>query len=616
MSDSFRNLTDLGGLYTDAPEDKIPNRNATDIAEMDLSIRGLIQTRKGYSLFANKITEVGKITRMYLYRKNFGTVSKIMLRVRDNETKSVLEWYNASNPDTSEGAWELLVDSLTTGAIMGFAPFNNTNVNQLIFCNAVQNYSSWNGSTALVSSVTATTITKSGTATFAFEGFSATGVVMVDGVAYTYTGIDVTGKILQGVTPNPVTGGVQAGDGIAQQPDTTTYSSLPKGNIFVVAGARVWVSGVTNRESTLYYSAVGDATNFTAGTNPDDAGIEDFPDGGGKITFLDSKDNSKIIIHKEDAILQFVLDYTSTAKIPKLDVISFADDVGATNIKAGTGRSQISYFVSGTEGLKSLARALDGSDINLGEVSDIILPTIKDYDNSDAAAIYLPTKRCIMVATNDGTSSYNNKVISYYLKRTADGTIAFDISIDDIFVSDWLLNEKELYYGSSTEQNVFKMFEQNSANGVGINHKWTSKEFTFDEPARGKEFNKLYIEGFIGERTKIKVTVLYGLLGSGGAKSKTLSWDDDYVSPQKISALGTEVLGTVSLGASSVDISDSYSFSVPIHFDVNKSTRYKIKIETFYDDETDIESYWAISNIATNPDLKVIENNKIINSNV
>lgn len=59
MSQDFKNIQDLGGLYTDAPSDKIPDRNASDIANIDLSLRGLIQTRKGFGLISDEITAVG-----------------------------------------------------------------------------------------------------------------------------------------------------------------------------------------------------------------------------------------------------------------------------------------------------------------------------------------------------------------------------------------------------------------------------------------------------------------------------------------------------------------------------------------------------------------------------
>lgn len=597
------------------PEDKIPDRNASDIANIDFSIKGMIQTKKGKELYGQEITAPGKCLRGFLYKKNFGELKRVLLRVRDDGTNSHLEWFNPSHPDTPEGQWETLVANLTKDAVMGFAAFNQTGVNQLIFCNAEDNFSEWNGAVGKVASVTSNTITHGGENDLADEGFTATGSVLIDGTEYAYTGL--SGKTFTGVTPNPTSQNPSAGVGIAQKPDTTTHSALDKGNILVVAAARLWLAGKKNNESSLFYSEVGNATNFTAGTNPDDPGFEDFPDGGGPITLIDVKDNKKLIIHKEDGIMQFQLDYTATAKIPQLSVLTLADDSGAANQKAGAGLNQASFFTTRVEGLKSLARAVEGSDLNLDSISDTILPTIADYDFSDAATVYFAPKRVIYVACKtDSGQSYNNKIIAFYIQRGADGQFGVDISIDDGFVADWVVDRNTLYAMSSIDQNTYKWFDQYSDVGVAQNHKWVSKEFTFNEPARQKEFNKLYIEGFIRTHTKIKVSIIYGILGSGTSVSKIISWDDDFVSKQKVSALGTDVIGTVSLGASSKDVKDSHVFSVPIHFNANADTRYKIKIETYYDEETTEESYWAISNLAPNPSIKGLSGNKIINSNV
>ena len=60
MSSKFQNLTEMGGLITNRPADKIANQAASDIANMDLSSLGLIQTRSGYDRFANDAAAVGK----------------------------------------------------------------------------------------------------------------------------------------------------------------------------------------------------------------------------------------------------------------------------------------------------------------------------------------------------------------------------------------------------------------------------------------------------------------------------------------------------------------------------------------------------------------------------
>ena len=79
--------------------------------------------------------------------------------------------------------------------------------------------------------------------------------------------------------------------------------------------------------------------------------------------------------------------------------------------------------------------------------------------------------------------------------------------------------------------------------------------------------------------------------------------------------MGSDVLGQYSLGAVNAEVNDSYAFSIPIAVNIKRATRYKIKIETYYDDETKAESYWAISNMSTNPRLLGIDGNQTVSSN-
>jgi hypothetical protein len=611
MAKEYKNLTDLGGLMTHLPEDKIPDRNASDIANIDLSSPGLIQTRKGFRLFGQDTTGIGNGLRGYLFRKNFGTIKKVKLRVIDDGTNSKMQWHNASNADEDTGKWEDLVTGLTTDKTMGFAPANGNDgnkVNLLIFCNGEENFSTWNGATATVASVTSNTIVTNETLT-PDEGFTATGDVIIDGTSYAYTGL--SSATFTGVTPDPTTQTPSAGTGIAQKADTTTHSSNEKGNVLLTAQGKLFLSGVSTNESKVHYSTSTDITDFTISSGLGSGGTFDVMEGGGGINLLESKGKNQVIIHKDDSVISYIRDNDGTNAIENFDTLSEGDDTGATNIKAGAVINQESFFATNIEGIKNLKKAIQDASLNLDSITDIILPTVKQYDFSDAAAIFYPEKRAIYVACKSSEDkTFNNKVIALYIRQKI-----IDISIDNLNVKDWIVSGNDLYYLSSVDQNTYKLFDENSDNETSITHKWVSKEFTFGEPARQKEFNKLYIEGFIKNRTKIKISILYGSLGSKGVKEKIVAWDDNFVSTQKISALGTDVIGTVSLGATSNDIQDSYAFSVPIHFDINRATRYKIKIETEYDDETNVESYWAVSNISTNPTMIGIDHNKTINSN-
>ena len=608
MPAKYKNLVDLGGLVTNTPEDKVAERNATDILNIDLSIKGMIQTKKGYEIYGKKDTTIGVGSRSYIFKKNFGTIQKVKLRVVDDGTNSKLQWHNASNTEDSTGKWEDLLTGLTTGTLMGFAPANGNNsekVNLLIFCNGVDSASTWNGATATVASVTANTIVCNETlaTSGSQEGFTSTGNAIVDGTTYAYTGI--TAKTFTGVTPDPTFQSPSAGDGVTQE--TATDAGIPIGNVLLTTQRKLFVAGVADNESKVHYSTTADVTDFTITTGLGSGGTFDVMEGGGKINLLQAYGKNGVIIQKNDAVIQYLRDTDGTNALETFNTISEAEDVGASNIKAESTINRESFYCTLTEGLKSISQALNNDDLNIRSITDRILPTISNWTFSSASVIYDPTKRAIHLSALN--SDGDRRVISYYINTD-------DISIDDEPANDFFVVDKELYFVSSVDMNAYKMYERNSAKGVGRNHRWTSKEFTLDEPAQGKTFHKLYVERFIANRTKIKVTILYGLLGSEGEQSEIIAWNDKYVGDQKITKLGTDVLGTVSLGAVNAEILNSFPFNIPLHFDIKKSGRYKIRFETEYDDETDAETYWAISNVSTNPTVGSINYNKVTNTNV
>jgi len=445
---------------------------------------------------------------------------------------------------------------------------------------------------------------------------TTTDVLVAESAGTAFTVYVADNRTFMGVTPDPTTQAPVANSGIAQAPDTTTYSTNTKGNILLTAQRKLWIAGEKNYESRVTYTQTGDVTATTGGSGLSASGSFTLIDKSGDIKLIDAVGPDALIVHKENSLIKYTRGNDGTSVIEQFDTLSSNNDVGASNLKAGAGLNQISYYMTKTEGLKSLEKALQDSSLNLASITDVIAPSIADFDFSSAAAVYFPPKKVIYISCKSTSDvSVNDKVIAYYIRKMGEGGYTGELSIDDMFVADWIVDGTDLYYVSSIDQNSYKMFTRNSDNGSAVNHLWESKEFTFDEPARGKEFNILYVEGFIKEGTKIKATVSYGVLGSKGSKSKIINWDDSFVSTSKVSALGDDVVGINSVGAVSASLQDSFTFAVPIHFDINKASRYKVKFETVFDSETSDDAFWAVSNLSTNPDLKAIDGNEIINSN-
>lgn len=698
MAEEYKSLMDLGGLKTDSPSDKIPDRNSSDCQNIDYSSNGLIQTRLGYRQFANRIEDEGKCLNAFLFRKNFGTVQNIHMRVRSSSTESILEYLSQPTEDNPDGVYQTLLDGLEPLAPMGFAIANGdgaSKVNRLVMGNAYDDMLLWNGALATVASATSNSIVCN--ELLLPEGFETEYrmKLMINGVEYTYTGI--TNYTFTGVTPNP-SAALTAGDSVAQSIDTerlvehiitgdtftfstgatnstivdsasgfvtagftagqkiviggsvdndgiytiktvtddtitlsdsdyledevdgtniTISAGVPKGNTLLTAQRKLWVAGNLDNFSKVHYSQSGDVTCFGITSGLGSGGTFDLIEGSGKINLLEARGKNTVIIHKDDAIIAYTreaLDATNVSE--SFDTIGEGTGVGATSPKARVGYNSTSYFMTGVEGVKTLDRVINEDLLEVNSITNSIFPTLKNFDNSNASMAYYASKRLLLVATDNDVG--DRVVISIYIKGDKSTGFSYDISIDDIPAEDFLVDGDDLYFVSSLDQNTYLMFARNSDNLVQANHYWTSKDFTFNEPARGKQFNKIYVEGFIKEGTVINIIVYYGIAGNRGIKNHIIRWDDvRNVSFASLGALGETVIGRYSLGYSNTDLVNSRYFGIPIHFDVNKSTRFKIKIETLYEESEDYdkETYWAVSNISLNPDLDTIMYNEIENSN-
>lgn len=711
MAQEFQNLLDLGGLRTDSPSDKIPDRNASDCKNIDYSLNGLIQTRLGYSLFGNKIDEEGKCLNAFLFRKNFGTKQDIFLRVRTSSEKSTLEYFNEDNTSEEypDGYFELLVDDLEPLAHMGFAIANGDGgqkINRLVMGNAYDDMMMWNGALATLTEVVETEVTPGvfqydmvcDEASLLQEGFEHTynKRILVDGVEYEYDSI--LDNTFYDVTPNPsaitagkviaqavdttllqehliqgdtfefqddngfdrssifdsndgfidagfvpgqkiVIGGSESNDGIytietvaageitliesdylkdeAAGENITISAGIPKGNVLATSQRKLWLSGNLDNFSKVYYSQSGNVSCFGITDGLGSGGSFDLIEGSGKVNMIEPRGKNTIIIHKDDAIIAYSREALDALNVQEtFETIAEGSDVGATNPKARSGYNTSSYFMTGVEGVKNLERVVKEDLFEVNSITNIIFPTLKNFDNSNASMVYYSSKRALFVATDDKDG--NRVVISIYIKGTSDSGFYYDISIDDIPAEDFLVSGDNIYFVSSLDQNAYRLFSRNSDNLIQANHYWLSKDFTFDEPSRGKTFSTLFLEGYIKEGTNIKVTIYYGFGANRGEKEYVIRWNDSsIVSSSTYGSLGADIIGQYSLGGNNTDLFMSRFFNFPIHFDVNKATRYKVKIETLYEDvdDYDKETYWAISNMSTNPNLDTTMYNEMQNSN-
>lgn len=158
----------------------------------------------------------------------------------------------------------------------------------------------------------------------------------------------------------------------------TEYATAPKGNILEVFEDRMFVSGVDDEPLTLYYSKVGDATDWTTTTNVLKPLGTDF------VTNMKNY-YGVLMVFKEGSIwkVTFVYDQTASAFLPKLEQQS--GNYGSVSKKGVTWVENDLWFFNGRE-----VRAIGFADyqsgvfgINKSVISEPIKETLTYIDKDN-----------------------------------------------------------------------------------------------------------------------------------------------------------------------------------------------------------------------------------------
>jgi len=506
-----------------------------------------IQPIKGFKKFGAVASADGeKIRDAYTFTLQDGT--EIPVRVRDDKTNNVVEWYDATNK-----TWYTLLKQ-TTGLTTVFQDYNSSTANQLIWGNGSDNYTIWTGNaTRLTSAVTATDTTINVVST---DGFPATGTITYNGTEIAYTG-----KAATTFTVGSAHASAGADDGVAESPDDSTYSGVVKGDVMISAFNRMWIVNTELRRNQLEYSKEGDALDFTAGNNRADAGVEDFPIVGGGITGLSAKDQYALIF-KRNTIIAFQFQYpTSTTKTPDFKHLTISKDIGAINHKGiATAYDEIIYATK--NGIRSLSKLPNSSeDFNSDPISNEILTTIKDYDFSEASSIYYDKEDvylCSVKTNSDQTN--NNKTIAIWFYNDEFGNRRRAFTLLDIGADSWFVYQGNLYFGSSAEGTTYQLFTGNSFGGATFIAQYITNRN--DYGAKKIKDSEFYIiEGLIATGTDINLEFIYDG-GRSGVQKATIESSGGYVSSQLLNTMGAFKLGEEVLGGTIEEVASLKPFRV------------------------------------------------------
>lgn len=575
------NLTDHAGMVTVEEPNRIADANCVLTVNEDLTTKGSFGPRKGSQRLGNQNTGNGKILSETTMKLRAGTEIQVRTRQDDDNTKSVVEWYNSRL-----NVWEMIIDSLTQRLRMVFIPWNTSSEDRLYMCNGTDTWRKWKGIVSYVVSNTATTLDVSDA-----TDFPNSGTVWVNSVSYAYTG--KVGNQLTGLTALPA---FTVDQGVTVAPETIAGMNSFKSNKAIGYAGRLWVAIGTG----LFYTKSGNPEDFTYSTPRvvGDGGVEDFPEGGGNITGLAVRDEV-LIIMKQDILRTFQFDRSDVLnEFPVTKPLGYSPNIGPASFHSVAGYLKEVYYVSKKGGLRQLTAVIAATNattqtsFDVVDLFDDILNSLTDVDFTDAATVVFEDN--ILVACKETSSSTGNDIVLYKNRKT--GAIGI---IRGWNVNTWTIREGKLFFGSSVEPNSFQAFIGWTDNGGPISSRRITKRYDFGEPARKKEMSLIYIDGYIGDGTIIKVKVRLNEKGKRSIIERNIRYNGSYVSSGISNTLGEEQLGINPLGGTLAEVDDLNFFRVYL----------TVPIKYHYNYDLDITSEvpgarYKICTIAPNPKLQ------------
>jgi hypothetical protein len=221
-----------------------------------------VKIRSGYTRLGAGNASETPIRNSFTWHNSSGV--ELPLRFYDDEW----EVYLGTIDGTAINAWTRIMSSMSTTAIpRGDKWWNNTEgLDQMIMVQGDDNLYIWNGAIAIVDSITGTTITKTGTPTFAESRFytAATKVLVCirTGTEYTYTGGETT-TTLTGIAD---TAGLVAGDILIQKIITDSNAVASGRTNHTIWNFENQICLGSDDDNLVYISKSADYSDFTFST--------------------------------------------------------------------------------------------------------------------------------------------------------------------------------------------------------------------------------------------------------------------------------------------------------------------------------------------------------------
>ena len=467
----------------------------------------------------------------------------------------------------TNGTWYNLMTGLTS-VTMSFTTFNDVTekIKVCLWVDGSGNVREWNGAVALILSNTGTTITKTGTSTWAEEGFyvSANKKIVINGTEYTYTGGETT-TTLTGFVGLPA---LTANDLVIQQVVTTAISAMASiettfkptviGNgkdnqvyLGMSTSLNQYISKVNNYKDYAFTSpvrVVGEGMLLRLKAPP----VKYVPQ-----EVQSTTDAYDIYISSGKSNWQIVrstLSSDNTKEKLELIDLKIAPLQGAKSEKLVTKMKNHIVFV----GNDNVANFLGYTSFQyvpvMNDFSYNIIDDMNSYDFTDASIYYHRNYIYLAIPKHGITRIYNmvdqtQQQHRYEVEGTDDQPWFWEAPIG-YPMSGFYEVDGEIYGHSYNTSESYKLFTGGTFNGQNIDMNMT---FAFDdkgERTQSKASDEIWVEGYIKQNTKVNVTITGDLDFFSSSQTKVIDGADDQIVAfgGNSGGIGKDPLGTRPLG--------------------------------------------------------------------
>lgn len=511
-----------------------------------------VATRKGYTLDGSAGVIAQGIDSSYDFISKNG---KKILRAYQGATAGtgklqVRTEYTAGTP-----IWTDLLTTLT------YTDFSYTSwwyateaVRVAIFVDNTTSIRMWGGGMAYVLSATGTTITKSGTETWAQSGFFinlAGRTVSINGTTYTYTGGETT-TTLTGVAALPaLTAGQPVFQGVVTITALTGVSPAITPDIVMTRDNQVWYGDTGT--SVIYGSKNTDYADC-AFTTPIRV-----PGEGFKITL----DNYAVGFTQDEDSTYVFAGLDDIYKITfLLNAAQSGESIIIKKLRAGAGQSAISnkaiipvkngimYFTN-EKTLSWLTSVQNVFTPQSLPISDPIKADFDSYDLTGATGVFFENALWVAIPAENLTYIYD---FDRSLWQTPQTLPVSSFSI----IKNATTQNNELYGHSNTKNESYKLNDGLSDNGVIIDFVAAFSYRQFGNRCAYKQYDQYYNELYMSSSTVVKVAHKYEYLGADLVVEKEIEGDDTGLlfGPVIDADLGKNNLGKDPLGSTATEIPD------------------------------------------------------------